>query len=223
MVAMHSRTQVPSFCICASLCARLVQDVLPLLLTLPNEIIPGMTVKEISPPPYEHSSDEPLRKWDLQPRCHSSSPRRQWESKPVRCFPPTAGHAGLPASQQCARPVAEEEIKILSGVQEEFLPQLVPASPLPTFPRCGKPSRKLTHCLLLPRLGAGPCCLQHQRVAPFMDAGIAHCSDPPASACLGSPLTEPSTLLTSREQPWHPGSCAVCSWAERRVGSSLSC
>lgn len=90
----------------------------------------------------------------------------------------------LPASQQCARPVAEEEIKILSGVQEEFLPQLVPASPLPTFPRCGKPSRKLTHCLLLPWPGAGPCCLQHPRVAPFMDAGIAHCSDTPALAVL---------------------------------------
>lgn len=158
-----------------------------------------MTVEEIGPPPYEHSSDEPLRKWDLQSRCHSSSPRRQWESKSVRCFPPTAGHEGLPASQQCARPVAEEEIKILSGVQEEFLPQLVPASPLPTFPRCGKPSRKLTHCLLLPRLGAGPRCLQHQRVAHFMDAGIAHGSEPAARAYPGCPLPEPSTRLTSRE------------------------
>lgn len=89
----------------------------------------------------------------------------------------------------------------MSAVQEEFLPQLVPASPLPTFPRHGKPSRKLTHCLLLPRLGAGPGCLQHQRAAPFMDAGIAHCSDPPAPACPGCPLPEPSTLLTGREQP----------------------
>lgn len=86
----------------------------------------------------------------------------------------------------------------MSGVQEEFLPQLVPASPLPTFPRHGKPSRKLTHCLLLPRLGAGPGCLQHRRAAPFMDAGIAPCSDTPAPACPGCPLPEPSTLLTGR-------------------------
>lgn len=51
MVVMHRRAQVPSFCICASLCLCLVQGILPLLLTLPNEIIPGMTVEEISPPP----------------------------------------------------------------------------------------------------------------------------------------------------------------------------
>lgn len=99
MVAMHSRAQVPSFSTCASPCLCPVQGILPPLLTLPNEIIPGMTVEEISPPPYEHSSDEPLRKWELQPRWHSSTPGRQWESKSVRCFPPTAGHAGcLPPS-----------------------------------------------------------------------------------------------------------------------------
>lgn len=83
MEAVHSRAQMPSFCICASLCLCLVQGILSLLLTLPDEIIPGMTVEEISPPPYQHSSDEPLRKWDLQPRCHLS-PRRRWESKSVR-------------------------------------------------------------------------------------------------------------------------------------------
>ena len=137
---------------------------------------------------------------------------------------PRWGHAGLPASQPCARPVAEDEISMLSGVQEEFLPRLVPASPPPTFTPCGKPSRKLTHCLLPPRLGAGPCCLQHWRAAPFTDAGIAHRPDPPAPARPGSSLPEPSSLPISRgEQPWHPDFCAICSWAGGRAGSLPGC
>lgn len=177
MVAMHSRAWVPSSASVPPCAAGWVQGILLQPLALLSEIIPVMTAEESSSSSYEHGSDEPFGRWHRGRGVTVRSLARDGRASLADARCPQRGHAGLPASRLCARPVAEEEIRILPAVQEEFLPRLVPASLSPTFPQCGKPSRKLTHCLLPPRLGAGPCCLQHRRAAPFMDEGIAHRPD----------------------------------------------
>lgn len=100
----------------------------------------------------QHNSEEPSGRCHPWPWCHSC-PLAGCE--PGRCSLPKAGPLRPSCPQPCARPVAEET-GTLSGVQEEFLPLLVPAS-LPPAPLGAEPSRKLTHGLLPPRLGAGLC------------------------------------------------------------------